>query len=208
MLQGGQASPLPRGGAAAVPDAGHAVELAAVPVRAAQRVDRPGVVQERVSVAQHGLEPELEADVRLAVAGVIDVDLVEHGVAELVEVRPARRAPRAGHRCRGKADGSGVQVVGISTSTARSFPIRGLLRRAAACCWAPPGSPRSPIPAGRRHRHKGRRNGRFVRFLRAEPQWRSSLWLPLVLLVNRVVWPVRFLPGGPISFSGARMAAV
>jgi hypothetical protein len=36
------------------------------------------------------VEAELIGDVRLAVPVVVDVDLVQHVVAELVEVRPAR----------------------------------------------------------------------------------------------------------------------
>ena len=38
-----------------------------------------------------GAEAELVGDVRLAVAGVVDVDLVQDVVAELVEVRAAGR---------------------------------------------------------------------------------------------------------------------
>ena len=78
--------------ALAVLDAGHVVELAAVPVRAVERQDRAGVVEERVRVPQLGLEVERVGDVVLAVAAVVNVDLVQHVVAERVEVRPARRA--------------------------------------------------------------------------------------------------------------------
>ena len=73
MLHGGQESPRPglglelrpatgrwRGGAVrgrvVALDAGDRVELALVPVRAAERLDRPGVVQERVRVAEARLK--------------------------------------------------------------------------------------------------------------------------------------------------------
>jgi len=78
--------------ALAVLDAGHVVELAAVPVRAVERQDRADVVEERVGIAQPGLEVERVGDVVLAVAAVVDVDLVEDVVAERVEVGAARRA--------------------------------------------------------------------------------------------------------------------
>jgi hypothetical protein len=81
--------------ALAARDPGDRVELLAVPVRAADRVDRPGVVEERVRVADLRLERELVGDVGVAVAVVVDVDLVEHVVAELEEVRaPERRLER------------------------------------------------------------------------------------------------------------------
>jgi len=73
-------------------DTGDRVELAAVPVRAAERQDRPGVVQERPGVPQGRPEPELEGDVRPGVVVVVDVDLVQDLVAERVEVRAACRA--------------------------------------------------------------------------------------------------------------------
>ena len=66
--------------------------LRSVPVRVAQRRDRPGVVEERVRVPRRGREPELVADVVLAVSVVVDLDLVEHGVVEAREVRPAGRS--------------------------------------------------------------------------------------------------------------------
>ncbi len=69
----------------------HVVELALVPVRVVERVDRPGVVEERVRVAQLGVEPELVGDVGPRVAVVVDVDRVDDVVAELEEVRPAGR---------------------------------------------------------------------------------------------------------------------
>jgi hypothetical protein len=90
MLHGGQGRLLPR----LLRPAGYhgdVVGLAAVPVRAAQRLDRAGVVQEGVRVAHRGPEAELVGDVGAAVTVVVDVDLVEHVVAELVEVRPAGR---------------------------------------------------------------------------------------------------------------------
>jgi len=71
-------------------DPGDGVELPAVPVRAVQRPDRAGVVEERVRVPQPGGELELIGDVRLPVPVGVDVDLVEDVVTELVEVRAAR----------------------------------------------------------------------------------------------------------------------
>jgi hypothetical protein len=70
---------------------GHRIELPPVPVLGVQRLDRAGVVQERSIVAQLGAEPELVRQIRPAVTVVVDVDLVEHVVAELEEGRPARR---------------------------------------------------------------------------------------------------------------------
>ena len=61
-------------------------ELALVPVRRVEGLDRSRVVQERVRVVQDALELELERDVRVRVAIVVDVDLVEDVVTELVEV--------------------------------------------------------------------------------------------------------------------------
>jgi hypothetical protein len=65
------------------------VELRPVPVRAADPIDRTGVVEERLVVADRRLELELERDVARGVAAVVHVDLVQHVVAELVEVRAA-----------------------------------------------------------------------------------------------------------------------
>ena len=92
MLHGGQDRPSRQDGALAVLDLGDLVGLPPVPVRAAQRRDRAGVVEERVRVGQLGPEPELVGDVRLGVAVVVDVDLIQHVVAEGVEVRAAGRA--------------------------------------------------------------------------------------------------------------------
>ena len=63
-----------------------AVGLHPVPVRARQRRDGPDVVEEEARVAQRRVEGEQERDVRNAVAVVVDVDRIEHGVVELVEV--------------------------------------------------------------------------------------------------------------------------
>ena len=73
-------------------DAGHREELLAVPGLVAQVLDLPGVVEEQVvgaGVGEHGVELELVGDIRFRVAVVVDVNLVQHVVAELVEVRPA-----------------------------------------------------------------------------------------------------------------------
>ncbi len=71
------------------------VGLLPVPVRrrrrGRQRGDRSVVVEERRRDVVDGRESELVADVRGAVPGVVEVDLVEHVVAELVEVRSAVR---------------------------------------------------------------------------------------------------------------------
>ena len=78
-------------GAAVVHELADRVELAAVPVRAVQRGDRPGVVEEGVRVPQPAGEGEPVGDVGYAVTVVVDVDLVADVVAELVEVRAAGR---------------------------------------------------------------------------------------------------------------------
>jgi hypothetical protein len=74
---------------AAVLDPGHGVELRPVPRGVGDRLDRPGVVEERLLVAHP--RPELEAvgDVGTGAALVVDVDLVADVVTELVEVRTA-----------------------------------------------------------------------------------------------------------------------
>src|SRR6266487_4397206 len=69
-----------------------AVGLGPVPARVAERGDRTRVVEERVRVSRRGVEPELVAQVGLAVPVVVDLDLVEDGVVEAVEVRPAGRS--------------------------------------------------------------------------------------------------------------------
>ena len=68
-----------------------AVGLRPVPARIGERADRTGVVEERVRVPRRGVEPELVGDVWLAVPAVVDLELVEDGVVEAVEVRPAGR---------------------------------------------------------------------------------------------------------------------
>ena len=65
------------------------VVLRPVPVRAVERRDRPGVVEERVRVPRDRVEPELVAQVIPAVPVVVDLDLVENRVVERREVRPA-----------------------------------------------------------------------------------------------------------------------
>ena len=68
---------------------GDRVVLRPVPVRVGERVDRAGVVEERVAVP--GLRPEVElvGHVLPSVSRRVDLELVEHVVAERVEVRPA-----------------------------------------------------------------------------------------------------------------------
>src|SRR6266568_2689836 len=73
-------------------EAGDRVGLPAVPVRAGQRRDGPGVVEEGVRVGQLRMEAEFIGDVCFAAAVRVDVDLVQHVIAELIEVRAARRA--------------------------------------------------------------------------------------------------------------------
>ena len=68
-----------------------AVELGSIPVRVGNRVDRAGVVEERVPVPRLRAEAELVDDVLLAVGRVVDVDLVDDVLAEGIEVRPAGR---------------------------------------------------------------------------------------------------------------------
>jgi hypothetical protein len=74
-----------------VVDPAHLIELAPVPARTVDAGDRAGVVEERLLAPELGLELEPVLDVRQPVAVVVDVDRVEDVVAELEEVRPARR---------------------------------------------------------------------------------------------------------------------
>jgi hypothetical protein len=129
-------------------DARDRVELPPVPVRAVDRVDRAGVVEERVRVADPGLELELVGDVGPAVARLIDVDVVADVVAELEEVRPAERRleqqvvgdPRDGARIIGADERVGVITEispfrGLRTyATMGSFPAPSA--RASACSAA------------------------------------------------------------------------
>ncbi len=75
----------------AVLDPGERVELRPVPAGAVETRDLAGVVEEGLRVAHHGVELEAVGDVGLGLAPVGDVDVVDHVVAELVEVRPAVR---------------------------------------------------------------------------------------------------------------------
>ena len=70
-------------------DPGDGVGLAAVPARAGEAGDGPGVVEEGVGVGDVAGELELVADVDVAVVVVVDVDGVEDVVPELVEVGAA-----------------------------------------------------------------------------------------------------------------------
>ena len=100
-------------------DARHAVGLTHVEIRIVERGDRPGVVQEGALVLDAGLEAELVDDVVLGVAVVVDVDSIEHVIAELVEVRAASgrlerdpvRDQGDGVRCVRAHEGVGVSVV-------------------------------------------------------------------------------------------------
>jgi hypothetical protein len=74
---------------AALVDAHDPVGLRTVPVGVVERVDRAGVVEERVLVPRLALEPEPVGDVFDAVVGVIDLQLVTDVVAEACEVRAA-----------------------------------------------------------------------------------------------------------------------
>ena len=92
MLHGGDARSLPSVLVRLpLPVLGDGEELLAVEVGAVERADRSGVVEERVGVVDDRLEGEVVGDVGLAVAVVVDVDAVQHVVAELEEVGAARR---------------------------------------------------------------------------------------------------------------------
>src|SRR5439155_6719812 len=65
------------------------VGLLHVQVRARDRVDRTGVVEERVAGAHGGLEAEAVHDVGRVVAVVVDVEVVPNVVTEVREVRTA-----------------------------------------------------------------------------------------------------------------------
>src|SRR5512132_2528304 len=67
-----------------------AVGLRTIPTRVAEGGDGTRVVEERVRVPRRRVEPELVAQIGLTVSAVVDLDLVEDGVVEAVEVRPAR----------------------------------------------------------------------------------------------------------------------
>ena len=72
-------------------DTGHRVELAAVPVGRPDRLNWSRVVQERVLVADLGVELELVGDLGLTVSIVVDVNRVQDVVTELEEVRTTER---------------------------------------------------------------------------------------------------------------------
>ena len=67
------------------------VGLHEVELRVVDRADARQRVEERVRVADLGLELEPVADVVLAVAGVVDVEVVRRPIVEAVEVRAAGR---------------------------------------------------------------------------------------------------------------------
>jgi len=62
------------------------VGLRPVEVRAAQGIDRSGVVEKGVRIADRGVETEFVDDVGATVAGVVDVDPVQPVVTELEEI--------------------------------------------------------------------------------------------------------------------------
>ena len=69
-----------------------AVELPAVPRRAVEAFDRPVVIKETARDGQLAAERKVERDVSDTIAVVVNPDLVQHIVAELVEVWPAVRS--------------------------------------------------------------------------------------------------------------------
>src|SRR5207248_7235719 len=77
---------------AALPvDAHDGEELPTIPILVRQGEDRTRVVQEGVRVRHVVRERELVDDLGLSVAVVVYVDLIEHIVTELVEVRATGR---------------------------------------------------------------------------------------------------------------------
>ena len=68
-----------------------AVRLRHVPVGIREAVDRPGVIEEGIRIANLSPEAELIRQVVLCVAVVVDMDLITDVIVEAIEVRPARR---------------------------------------------------------------------------------------------------------------------
>jgi hypothetical protein len=124
----------PEAGPHAVDDLGHRVGLGTVPVGVVHVVDGPGGVEEGVGVDGVGRELELVGHVLDGVTVVVDVDLVQHVVAELVVVRAATRL-LDGDEVGDEADGVGVAPVdeGIDIGVVgyrilgdgRCFPVTG-----------------------------------------------------------------------------------
>src|SRR5580693_1208270 len=106
--------------ALSVGNTGHGEMLAAYPGLVGQGLDWPRVVKEGVGIGDRAGEPELISDLRLSITIVVDVDLVEHFVAELVEVRSSVRTlewnivgdDRHGVRVVGADEGVEIRAVG------------------------------------------------------------------------------------------------
>ena len=109
MLQGGVGKSMAQLAPLVAADLGDRIGLRPVERRAVQGGDRPGVVQERVRVAHGRAEPEFIHDVGATVAGVVDVDPVQHLVAELEKVGSAGRILQ---RDVVADDGDGVGTIG------------------------------------------------------------------------------------------------
>src|SRR5207244_1764054 len=71
---------------------GYRIELTLIPCRVVQGADPTRVVQEGVRVAQCRLEAKLVVDLADPISVVVDVNRVQHIVAELKEVRATRRS--------------------------------------------------------------------------------------------------------------------
>ncbi len=167
----------------------HGVELPPVEVRVLQGCDLPGVVEEGRRVEHLGGEPEPVRDVGQDRRRVRHVDLVEHVVAELEEVRAARR-PLQRDVVRDERDGvggvgadEGVEVGAVRHRVLGDlgcFAVRGhvsapLERRGGPGCGPARGRgrrPHAPRSAGAPRRGRGRAGRR--RRLRRTPGARGA----------------------------------
>ena len=132
--------------------------------------DRVGVVEERARVLDLGVEPELVGDVLVAVAGVVDLDLVLHVIREAVEVRAAGGLLER-HEVRDERRGVGRvrRAEGVDVGVVR----RRILQRSTA----PPGGRRlrrTAVPVRRRRRR---------RWPQAAPRRASAVVLVIARLV-------------------------
>jgi hypothetical protein len=109
------------------------VRLRTIPRGVGDLGDRAGVVQERIRIRDHCREPEPVGDVVLCLTAVGDDDLVEHIVAELVEIRAALgdlgrnevRNQRDSVRLVRADEDVGVRVVGYRVlADLRRFAVR------------------------------------------------------------------------------------